>query len=173
MEALTVLTGWDWFIAGVLVLSIAFGLVRGFVTTVFALAAWVVALIGTPIAGWYAMPYLHAAVPDWVVYVGAFILLFVSVRLAGGLLARGLRGVGLGGLDRVLGGAIGVARAALVVMLAAVGGHLAGMSHEPSWQRSVSRPLLDGLVHWMEPYLPDATRGIRRTQAVTHQRESG
>jgi membrane protein required for colicin V production len=163
MDTLHGLTGWDWFVIGALVVSVAFGLVRGLVTTVFALAAWVVGLIGTPIAGWYAMPYVYAGVPDWVIYVAAFILLFVAVRLVGGLLARGLRGVGLGGLDRVLGGVIGVARAALVVLLAAVGGHLTGMSHEPSWQRAVSRPLLDGLVQWAEPYLPDATRGIRRT----------
>jgi membrane protein required for colicin V production len=163
VESLALLTGWDWFVVGVFLVSIGFGLVRGMVTTVFALAAWVVALVGMPIAGWHVMPHVQHVVPDWVVYVVAFIVLFVSVRLVGGLLARGLRGVGLGGLDRFMGGLVGVARAMLVVLLAAVGGHLAGMSQEPAWQRAVSRPMLDGLVQWMEPYLPEATRGIRRT----------
>ena len=43
------LTGWDYFVIAALLISVALGMLRGLVRTVFALAAWIVALIGTPL----------------------------------------------------------------------------------------------------------------------------
>jgi membrane protein required for colicin V production len=163
VDAIDGLTGWDWFVGGVFLVSVGFGLLRGLVRTVFALAAWIVALVGMPIAGWHVLARLGEQVPAWVVYGGSFLALFVLVRLAGGLLARGLRGVGLGGADRFLGGVLGLARAALVVLLAAAGAHLAGLSDEPAWQQARSRPLLEAMVEWVQPWLPEDQSGIRRT----------
>ena len=45
------LTGWDWFVLMVVGLSMLFGLIRGLIKTVFALAAWGVAIVATPITG--------------------------------------------------------------------------------------------------------------------------
>jgi len=60
------------------------------------------------------------------------------------------------------GAALGVARALLVVLLAAIVAHLAGYSREPAWTRALSRPLLDGLVQWAEPLLPERLSGVRK-----------
>jgi membrane protein required for colicin V production len=160
---LDAITGWDWFVAIVVVLSVGFGLMRGLVRTVFALAAWGVGLLGVPLISPYALRMLPDAVPHPVVYFVVFLVLFVAVRMLGSLAARGLRGLGLGGADRLLGAALGTLRAAIVILLAALGTHLAGYSKHPSWTQALSRPLLDGLVQRAEPFLPERLSGVRKT----------
>src|SRR5690606_14658540 len=44
------LTGWDWFVIGALLISTVWGVLSGLVRTVFALAGWVIGLVGAPIA---------------------------------------------------------------------------------------------------------------------------
>jgi membrane protein required for colicin V production len=157
------LTGWDWFVIVVAALSIGFGMVRGMVRTVFALAAWVLALMGVPIALAWILPVLPESIPAPLVAVGLFIGVFIAARMLGGLLAKALAGIGLGGADRVLGAVLGVARALVIVLLVAIAGHLTGFSQQPGWQQAWSRPLLDELVRWTEPFLPERLSGVQQT----------
>ncbi len=160
---LDAVTGWDWFVGIVLLLSVGIGVMRGLVRTVFALAAWVVALLAVPLAGPPLARALPDVVPNAVSYLAVFLLLFVAVRTLGALAAKALRGIGLGGADRLLGPALGVVRAAILILVVAVGAHLAGYSKHPAWKQAQSRPLLDALVQWAEPFLPERLSGVRRT----------
>jgi membrane protein required for colicin V production len=160
---LEAITGWDWFVLIVAVLSVGIGLLRGLVRTVFALAAWAVALLGVPLFSPTLIQALPEAVPQAVSAVVVFVLLFVTVRVLGTLAVRALHGVGLGGADRLLGAMLGAARALLVVLVVAVVAHLAGQSRQPAWQQAQVRPLLDALVAWSEPFLPERLSGVRRT----------
>lgn len=157
------LTGWDWFVLATAVLSVGWGLFRGLVRTVFALAGWVVALLGTPLLMGWLQPWLPQALPTPVLAVVTFLVLLIGVRLLGGLAARALHGVGLGGLDRLLGGALGTVRAVIIILLVALVAHLNGLSREPAWQQAWSKPLLDRLVRWAEPFLPERLSGVRQT----------
>lgn len=157
------LTGWDYFVVATLLISTVLGVLRGLVRTVFALAAWVVALVGAPVA---AGPLLAAT--GWSLhplFVGAlvFFALLISVRLLGGLIARALAKVGLGVADRSLGAALGVARALVIVTAVALIGRHVGADREVAWQQAVSRPLLDELVSWVAPYLPSRPETLRQT----------
>jgi membrane protein required for colicin V production len=156
-------TGWDGFILIVGVLSVGIGVIRGLVRTVFALAAWVIGLLGVPLAAPTLIGLLPESVPRALVYLTVFALLFIAIRQLGALAARGLRGLGLGGIDRLLGAVLGTVRAAIVILLAALGAHLAGFSSHPSWTQAFSRPLLDALVQRAEPFLPEHLSGVRRT----------
>jgi len=160
---LSSLTGWDWFIVIVSVGSILLGLLRGMVRTVFGLAAWVVALLGTPLVAPAAVEVSAMQQQPWVVFVLLFIALFVVVRLAGGLLARVLGKLGLGGADRGLGALLGAARALVLIALIAVLARAFDLHRSSDWREAVSRPLLDAIVHWAEPYLPARVSGVRRT----------
>ena len=157
------MTGWDWFLVVVAALSIGIGLFRGLVRTVFALAAWVVALLGVPVAATYVLPAVVNLVPAWVVYVVVFLVLFVGTRLLGAMAARALHSVGLGGADRLMGGVLGAARAAIIVALVVVAAHVAGLSRQAPWQQAVAKPLLDTIVGWVEPFLPERLSGVRKT----------
>jgi len=165
---LDAVTGWDWFVAIVLLVSVGIGAVRGLVRTVFALGAWAVALLGVPIAGPPLDRVLPEAVPNAVSYFVVFLLLFIAVRMLGALAAKALRGIGLGGADRLLGAVLGLVRAAIVVLVVAVGAHLGGYSKHPSWKQALSWPLLDALVQWAEPFLPERLSGVRRTRGDDH-----
>ena len=154
MPDLHALTSWDWFVVAILVISGAFGAVRGLVRTVFALGAWVAALLLTPPAvayllaatGWNIAPLLAGA--------GVFLLLFVAVRLCGALLARMLSRIGLRPVDRILGLALGALRALVIITVVAVVGHQFGADRQAAWQQALSRPLLETLVTWVESWFP-------------------
>src|SRR5690606_7931946 len=138
------LTSWDWFIITVALVSTGLGIWRGMIRTVFGLAAWVLGLVGAPIGGMLiAREFGLTGLPVWVLYVAAFLLTFIVVRLLGALFLKGARSVGLGGLDRMLGAALGVARAALIVLVVAVVAHRLGFSQAPAWRDAAARPLLE------------------------------
>jgi membrane protein required for colicin V production len=157
------LTAWDAFVLLVMVLSVLLGLLRGLVRTVFALASWGVGLLGVPLAlAWWAEA-LPAGWPRPVLAAVVFLVLFVTVRVLGSLAVRVLHGVGLSALDRLLGALLGVARALLIILVVAVPAHLIGYSRQDEWQQARCRPLLDALVKWTEPWLPEHLGGVRKT----------
>lgn len=161
--AAPVLTAWDAFILLVFVVSVLLGMLRGFIRTVFALGAWLIALIGTPLAGPVLLPMLGLAEYRWVGYLGLFLVLLIGTRLIGGLVARGLRRIGLGGADRGFGGLLGIARAVVIVALAAVVARAAGLHHDTAWRQAASRPLLEKLATIVEPWLPRPLALIQRS----------
>ena len=153
------LTSWDWFIITVALVSTGLGVWRGMIRTVFGLAAWVLGIIGAPLGGMLiAQQFGITGLPVWVLYVAAFLLTFILVRLVGALFLKGARSVGLAGVDRVLGAALGVARAALIVLVVAVVAHRLGFSQAPAWREAAARPLLETLVEAARPWLPAAPR---------------
>lgn len=161
--SLSTLTGWDWFVILLCVFSVALGVWRGMIRTVFGIGAWVVALVGAPLAAPAVIDATAMQAHPWVVLIVLFVMLMVVVRIVGNLLARALDKAGLGGADRGLGALLGVARALLLLLVVAVAAHALGLDQSRSWRVSYSRPLLDALVHWVEPYLPERVSGIRQT----------
>lgn len=149
------LTSWDWLVLVVGLVSTGFGLWRGAVRTLFGLGAWAVGVIASPfvVSAAVGLPGVDS-VPVWVLFIIAFLVVFVVVRHAGALLLRGLRSIGLGGVDRVFGGVLGVARAGLIVLVAALVGYRLGLAQELAWKDARSRPLLDWMVARVDPLLP-------------------
>ena len=158
-----VLTGWDWFVVLVAAVSVLFGFWRGLVHTVFALAAWVAAIVGTPVFGERLVDAVSMQQYPWLVYVVLFLALFVGVRLLGNLIARGVRSAGLRGADRGLGAVLGVARALIVLTIAAVIAREVGVTASDSWQRAMSRPLLEQLAALIDVDFSRAIEQARRT----------
>jgi membrane protein required for colicin V production len=153
--AIPTLTSWDWFIITVAFISTGLGVWRGMIRTVFGLAAWILGVVGAPLVGMLiAQQFGITGLPMWVLYILAFLLTFIIVRLVGALFLKGARSVGLAGVDRMLGAALGVARAGLVVLVAAVIAHRLGFAQSPSWQSAASRPLLETMIEISQPWLP-------------------
>ena len=151
---LSALTGWDWFIV-----TSRWGPParswRGMIPHGVRLAAWVLGVVGAPLLGMIiAQEFQITGVPIWVLYILAFLLVFIVVRLAGALFLKGVRSVGLAGIDRVLGAALGVARAGIVILVAAVIAHRLGFAQSAAWQAAASRPLLETMIEVAQPWLP-------------------
>ena len=140
--------------------STLLGLLRGFVGTLVSLAAWLV-------AGWAAFRFgEHAAF--WLSddgipsssellggYASVFVTVVVAITLAGMLVKSLVKSVGLSGLDRLLGMALGLLRGAFLGSLLVLLMGFTPITKEPSWKQSQLLPLLLPGAEWMHGKLPD------------------
>lgn len=152
--------GWvDLVMLGVLLLSLALGLWRGFVLEVLALIGWVVAYFA---AQWLApiwAPHLPLGEPaSNLNYAASFALAFLAVLIGWGLASRVLRmlvnATPLRGADRLLGAAFGLLRGVLLLMVLATGLALTPAAASPEWHRSQGVQWLAVAMQGLKPLLP-------------------
>ena len=111
MQSLSVtqLTTLDYFATGILIISAVVGLWRGFFREIIALVAWFAAAwLAYHFCNYLATEWLSAFIPNETArLVSAFLLIFVFVLIAAGLLARAfqslLSNAGLTLVDRFFG----------------------------------------------------------------------
>jgi len=163
------MTAFDLAVLAVIGLSAMLGLWRGVIREVFALSAWIAALIlawmyGEPAA--QLLPQL--AGPVWLRqltgYCLVFLAVFVTLSVIGHLFAQLTRAIGLGYVDRSLGLMFGVLRGGLVVALLVL---LAGATTLPNtswWRQSVSAAPFEMIAALLRARLPDdLARHLRAT----------
>jgi len=154
--------GWvDLALLTVLGLSVLVGLWRGLVFEVVSLLGWLVAFVIANSFGAQLAPWLPLGGPDSPLRVWAgYVLVFVLVLVACTLLARMLRALisatPLSLVDRLLGGAFGVARGTLVLVIVATLVTLSPFSHSSSWQNSHGALWLGQALEGLKPMLPQS-----------------
>ncbi|MDC0947789.1 CvpA family protein [Gammaproteobacteria bacterium] len=146
----------------VIAISVLLGLTRGFVRELFSLAKWIVsgfvvwkfgAAITEPIRS--VLPAGFADFSPWLSYIavgiGTLVAMMVVETMAHQLLGR----LGIGPIDRVLGAAVGVARAALILIVIVWVGGIALDQRDSDWWRS-SRVLaqVEPLAESARQYIP-------------------
>lgn len=114
------MTGFDIFAGAILLVSGLVGFLRGATREVVTVAAFVIAVVVSIFALRFTAPLAgHFIHTHWLAHVaalaGIFLAVYIAVRLAGGMLTRGVRQTALSGLDRVAGFAIGLARGVVAV----------------------------------------------------------
>lgn len=129
----------DGAVAALLLLSAAFAMMRGLVHEVLGVLGWIgaaaAALYLYPIAAPLLSDLLHEA---WMRAAAAAFVIFLAALIVLSLLARWLAAVvrnsALGPIDRALGFAFGLARGAVLVLLAYIaGGWLLPAAQCPAW----------------------------------------
>jgi membrane protein required for colicin V production len=155
------MTWLDYAVIGVLAISTAWGVWRGLVREVMSLAGWVIAFLA---ANLFAGP-LAEALPQsisqpelrvLVAFVVIFVVTLTITTIAALLLARILKAVGLGSLDRTLGGLFGVARGLIILLAFALLAGLTSFPLNPIWKESWSGPALGRSALALKPWLPPA-----------------
>ena len=153
------MTGLDWILLGVLLLSAAAGLWRGLVFEVLSVLGWVAAFflaqyLAPEVAVWLPL----ASLSDPLRYAAAFVITFVAAVFAAGLLAALVRrlvsAVGLRPFDRVLGAAFGLVRGLVVLLALAVVVDMTPLRAAPWWQQSPGAALLSLTLAGLKPALP-------------------
>lgn len=153
--------GWlDWLLAAALLLSIAIGLWRGLVYEVLSVCAWVAAFLLAQALAWDVARWLPlGSLSEPLRLAAGFVLVFIGVAFAGGLLAWLLKklvaSVGLRPIDRVLGGAFGLLRGVLILLAVSVVVGLTPVRTEPAWRESAVAQVLDESVRQLRPLLPE------------------
>ena len=144
----------------ILVLSAIVGMWRGLVYEVLSVMAWVVAFVlaqhyAGRVAEWLPM---GSASPGLRTAAG-FAVVFVASAFAGGFLAWAVKkmvaAVGLRPIDRVLGGAFGLLRGAVVLLAVAVVVGMTPLQSQPGWQSSSLARVLVSSLHALKPLLPE------------------
>ena len=144
----------------ILSVSVVIGLWRGLVYEVLSVLAWVVAFFvaqtfGESVGQWLPM----GSANDTVRFAAGFALVFIATAFAGGFVAwlvkKMVETVGLRPIDRVLGGAFGLARGVIILFAVAVIINMTPLAAEKDWQQSVGTRLLGGALHSVKPLLPE------------------
>jgi membrane protein required for colicin V production len=157
----------DYILIAVILLSVIFGAIRGFLRESIALLAW---LVGLWVA-WKYSPLLEphlggalagTALQSWV----ARGILLLAVVIAGWLLASLLAylvqrsGLSLG-LDRMLGSVFGLVRGAVIAGFAVMLGQAARLSSEPWWKESKLMPAAEAMAGVLRSYVETGREMVR------------
>lgn len=146
----------DWILLAVLGVSMLLGMWRGLVREVISLAGWIagfwMAQTWAPEAG-ARLPLQGAS--EVLRYLAGFISVFLVVLIVsvvlGWVVSKLVSAVGLGLLDRVLGGLFGGVRGVVVLLTLAVVVSLTPMQSAPWW---VGSPVAQHLVHGLQSLKP-------------------
>ena len=148
----------DGVLLAVLLMSCLLGLWRGVIRETMALAAW---LLGFLLSSKYAADMAAQLPPDWgdnLRYLAGWLLVFVAVWLGMSLLStlvqRLVSVVGLGLLDRFMGGVFGVMRGGIALMAVSVVVGLTPVKTSPAWVNSWMAQSVDAGVKFFKPILP-------------------
>lgn len=138
-------------------LSCLFGIWRGLVKEVLSLVTWIAALtLARLYSGVLADFLVNVINNESARYVSAFAIVFVLVMMAGTLInhliSKLLTITGLKLVDRLLGGAFGVVRGGVivVVILFIIGPFV---NETPQWQESQLIPYGLSLIEWTQLYI--------------------
>ncbi|BBP03650.1 colicin V biosynthesis protein [Sulfuriferula plumbiphila] len=153
------MTGFDFVVIGVVALSVLLGLMRGAVKEILSLAAWVLAFVAAKTFAATAA----GVMPDFISnaalrYLAGFILVFIVVMalamLLSLLLSESLKALGLGMVDRMLGGVFGFLRGMVIVTMLVL---LAGLTQLPKtevWRQASLSGVFEILAIMVKPWLP-------------------
>jgi len=152
----------DWALLGVLFASMVVGLWRGLVYEVLSLAGWVAAFflaqwLATDVVAW--VPFVQNAAPS-IQYAVGYVLVFVGslfvFALLSWLVKKLIESVGLRPVDRVLGGAFGLARGVVLLLALTVVLQLTGLSKSDWWQSAKGPVWLDLTIQGLKPLMPES-----------------
>jgi membrane protein required for colicin V production len=148
----------DGVLLAILLMSCLLGLWRGVIRETMALAAW---LLGFVLSSKYATDMALHLPPDWgdnLRYLAGWLLVFVAVWLGmsvlSALVSRLVAVVGLGLLDRLMGGVFGVLRGGIALMVVSVVVGLTPVKTSPAWVNSWMAQSVDAGVKFFKPILP-------------------
>lgn len=148
----------------VIAASALLGVVRGFVGVIASLVAWIGATwcafrYGAHLAFLLSSDGQPGATGLLAGYVLAFFGVLVAVSLVGWIMRKLLHSVGLSGVDRVLGLAVGVLRGALVACVIVLLMAFSTLPQQPAWAQSRALPLLLPGAQWLARWLPEWAAG--------------
>lgn len=154
------MTIFDYLVLLVLGLSVAIGVLRGFVSEAGALVAWIVAYL---VASAYAVPFaaMLDAVPGATArLVVAFVVLLIGTRLLMGLVNMAVsalvKATGLSPLDRGLGAVFGLLRGVVIILAVVTVCAMTSVPRQPFWKNAMLRPYVEGTARAVKPLLPEA-----------------
>lgn len=152
------MTGFDYAVIAVFLISLALGVWRGFVYEVLSLAGWPLAFVLSKLFAAGVAPMMPAeqeAMRTALAYALVFIAALIAWAGLVWLLSKLVKAVGLGWLDSVLGALFGLLRGALVVLVLVWLGGLTRFPEQPFWRDAQTSRAAEDVALWSKVWLPD------------------
>lgn len=168
------LSGVDWLLLIVIVLSALLGLMRGLVVEVLSLVVWVAAFwlafvygdaVSVLFSGVIAAPAARLLLSYAVVFVAALVIGGIVTWLVGRL----TKSIGLGSIDHLLGLVFGVVRGAVLACVLVLLFGFTSMPQDALWRESQLLPQFQRGAQVMRTWLPDAVTPYVRFDRVVDQ----
>ncbi len=152
------MTGFDFAVMAILLVSLLFGLWRGLVYEVLSLAGWPVAFVLSKLFASDVAPMMPGTQETMRITL-AYAVVFVAALIVWGVLAwllsRLVKVVGLGWLDRVLGGLFGVLRGGLVILVLVWLAGMTSVPEQPFWRTAQTSKTAEDVALLTKVWLPD------------------
>jgi membrane protein required for colicin V production len=150
----------DWALLAVLLISVVVGLWRGLAFEVLSLVGWVVAFVAAQALAPTVAAYVPVGAPGsalnhGVAFLGVFVLALVLWALASRLVRLLIHATPLQPVDRMLGGAFGLARGAVLLLAVATVVMLTPAQRSLAWQHSQGAAWLGVMLQGLKPVLPE------------------
>jgi membrane protein required for colicin V production len=161
------MTGFDFAVTGILLVSMLLGLWRGLIYEVMALLGWPIAFVVSRLVVddlLVLIPAMDApssptSIQDLSITAATYALAFIAVLIAWAMLSRSLsrlmRAAGAGWSDRMMGGLFGILRGGLVLLILV---WMVGLTHfveHPFWRDAAARKTLENTALLTKTWLPD------------------
>ena len=154
--------GWiDIALLAVFLLSVLVGLWRGFVFEIVSLLGWLVAFIiansaGPLLAEFIPLGSAESPLRLWIAYAVVFVLVLITCTLLARMLRALVSATPLSFIDRLLGGAFGVARGALILVVLGTLVMLSPYATSTPWKNSHGALWLGLALEGLKPVLPQS-----------------
>jgi membrane protein required for colicin V production len=154
------MTVFDYAILVLIILSAALGLWRGVIREVFALGAWIVAIVcmflfGQTVANALPLAGQAAWLKSLAGYALVFVTIFITLSVVGFLFTKIIRAVGLSFIDRALGMMFGALRGALIAVLIVLVAGATGLPKADWWKDSATAKPLETFAAILRSKFPD------------------
>jgi membrane protein required for colicin V production len=170
------MTGFDYAVIIVLLLSAGLGIWRGFVYEIFALGAWITGIVCAVLFGPKVAAWIHVQIEEWLKIIAAyalvFVFVFVVVGVVGFVLTKMIRAVGLSPVDRGLGAMFGIVRGLLIVTIAVFVLSFSGLRNADWWKNSASARPFELMAGALRYRLPDSVTKHFKFNSALHRGDS-
>lgn len=144
---------------GVIAICVLVSMWRGVVAETVSLLTWVVAFVSVRVGAVSVAEHVFTGIrPQGLAVLAAVLLLFslswVGMRLLRSALTTAVQAVGLGGLNRFLGGFFGLLKGVLLVTLVVFLASFTALPRSVEWQSARSAFVFEALARLALPYLP-------------------
>lgn len=153
------MTGFDFVVIGILLLSSLLGLWRGLIYEVMAMMGWPLAFVLSKLFAGDIAPLLPLK-QEVARFAGAYALVFIAAMILWSvltsLLSKLLKAAGSGWSDRVLGGLFGVLRGGMVLLVLVWMVGLTNYFEQPFWRNALTSKTLEEAALLTKSWLPDS-----------------
>ncbi len=149
----------DWIFGAVMVASTVLGMVRGLVKEVLSWLSWVAAFLlaqrlAPEVAQWVPL----AGASETLRFAAGFVIAFIATLMAAGLVTMAIQRLlsiaGLSPMDRLLGGAFGMARGVVLLLAVTVVVDMTPLHVHPAWIEAQGPQISQWALNGLKPQLP-------------------